>query len=205
MTGTAKTPKEARDHWPVKDLVADPANVRKHDAGNIRAIASSLQRFGQQTPIVIDKNMVVRKGNGTLEAALFLEWESIWAVQTDLQGSEATAYAIADNRSGELGTWDITALSQTLQGLKQDEVDVSNLGWDPHELDPMLQAEWTPPERGKIDLSQDFPKFEPKTTMAFDNEQRAVLDRLIAKVREDDNSKSEAECVIEACLAYLGD
>jgi ParB-like chromosome segregation protein Spo0J len=47
----------------IGELHPDPANVRKHNEKNITAIKASLARFGQQKPIVIDKNRVVRAGN----------------------------------------------------------------------------------------------------------------------------------------------
>lgn len=53
----------------IDTLSADPANVRLHDERSIRAIKASLQRFGQQKPVVIDEAGVVIAGNGMLEAA----------------------------------------------------------------------------------------------------------------------------------------
>ena len=62
---------------PIADLRSDPANVRSHDNRNIEAIAGSLTRFGQQRPIVVDPTGVVIAGNGTLQAARSLGWESM--------------------------------------------------------------------------------------------------------------------------------
>ncbi|MGA1718738.1 MAG: ParB N-terminal domain-containing protein, partial [Aquiluna sp.] len=39
---------------PIAELDLDPANVRQHDEKNLAAIKSSLKRFGQQKPIVVD-------------------------------------------------------------------------------------------------------------------------------------------------------
>ena len=108
----------------ILDLSSDPANVRTHDDRNIDAIAASLRRFGQQKPIVVDANGVVRAGNGTLEAAKRLGWESIEVVRSDLAGSEATAYAIADNRTAELAGWDETALAAQLGALKAEDAEL---------------------------------------------------------------------------------
>tara|TARA_R110002051_G_scaffold58024_1_gene107034 strand:- start:6684 stop:7145 length:462 start_codon:yes stop_codon:yes gene_type:complete len=47
----------------------DPSNARKHDAKNIEAIKASLSKFGQRSPIVVQKQgMIARAGNGRLEA-----------------------------------------------------------------------------------------------------------------------------------------
>ena len=59
----------------IEDLHFDPANVRKHDEKNLEAIKSSLLRFGQQKPIVVDGKGIVIAGNGTLTAAKALGWE----------------------------------------------------------------------------------------------------------------------------------
>jgi len=105
---------------PIADLRSDPANVRSHDNRNIEAIAGSLTRFGQQKPIVVDPTGVVIAGNGTLEAARSLGWESIVVVESDLSGAERTAYAIADNRTAELASWDEESLSAMLQSMDGD-------------------------------------------------------------------------------------
>jgi len=122
----------------VDDLVTDPANVRTHDERNLQAIRSSLHRFGQQKPIVIDARGVVRAGNGTLEAARQLGWDTIAVVRSDLEGSEATAYAIADNRSAELATWDDEALSAILQSLDAEGFDLGEIGFVEAEIDRLV-------------------------------------------------------------------
>jgi len=108
----------------VEQLSSDPANARKHGDHNLATIVASLRRFGQQKPIVIDKSGVVRAGNGTLEAARQLGWETIAVVQTALESSEATAYAIADNRTAELAEWDNEVLMGTLEGLQLEDPDL---------------------------------------------------------------------------------
>ena len=86
----------------INTLLLDPANVRSHDEKNLNAIKASLNRFGQQKPIVVDRLGTVIAGNGTLVAAKSLGWSSINIVKTELSGPDAVAYAIADNRTAEL-------------------------------------------------------------------------------------------------------
>jgi len=122
-------------------LSQDPANARKHDEKNLEAIKASLRRFGQQKPIVVDSSNVVRAGNGTLAAATALGWESINVVQTDLQGSEATAYAIADNRTAELAEWDESVLAASLSSLADvDETWLSDLQFSEKELAELVAS-----------------------------------------------------------------
>lgn len=117
----------------------DPANVRKHGEKNLGAIKSSLLRFGQQKPIVVDAKGIVRAGNGTLAALKALGWKEVRIVRSTLEGSEATAYAIADNRTAELAEWDDDALSQTLAALQIENEDLAlATGFDEKDIDALL-------------------------------------------------------------------
>src|SRR5438309_12020077 len=99
---------------PIASLHLDPANARRHSDRNLDAIMSSLVRFGQQKPIVIDANNLVRAGNGTLTVAKGLGWTHVDCVRTHLIGVEATAFAIADNRTTELAERDPDILAASL-------------------------------------------------------------------------------------------
>lgn len=122
-------------------LISDPANTRKHPERNLQAIVASLHRFGQQKPIVVDKANIVRAGNGTLAAARSLGWTHLDAVRTELDGSNAIAYAIADNRTAELAEWDTEALTATLEGLQFDSDELlAAAGYSADELAELLAA-----------------------------------------------------------------
>lgn len=114
----------------ISKLNLDPVNARKHNPKNLDVIKSSLAKFGQQKPIVIDKNNVVVAGNGTLEAAKSLGWEKISAVVTKLTGADLTAYGIADNRSAELAEWDDEVLSGLIKSLHAEDFDLDTIGFD---------------------------------------------------------------------------
>ena len=102
----------------INTLAADPDNVRMHGERNIESIKSSLERFGQQKPIVVGSDGVVIAGNGTLVAAIGLGWKNIGIVRSELKGSEAVAFAIADNRTAELAEWDDVGLAKQLAALR---------------------------------------------------------------------------------------
>ena len=129
---------------PIESVFADPSNARLHNEKNLKSIVGSLARFGQQKPIVVDGDGIIRAGNGTHEAAKLLGWKSISIVRTSLTGSDATAYAIADNRTAELALWDLPALSETLASLKAEDFDLAELGWAENELEPLLRGNWEP-------------------------------------------------------------
>ena len=123
---------------PIDSVHADPANVRRHPERNLAAISASLARFGQVKPIVVDAAGIVRAGNGTLEAARALGWAKIDIVQTGLAGTEATAYAIADNRTSELAEWDETGLAETLRALQSEEFDLAGVGFADDDVDALV-------------------------------------------------------------------
>ena len=138
---------------PIESISTDPANLRKHDERNISAIIASLRRFGQQHPIVIDSRGIVLAGNGRYEAIKRLGWPTILAVRSDLAGVDATAYAIADNRTAELANWDDTALAETLRALQSEEFEIEAAGFTGDEVDQLIE---------KL-ASEIVPDFQPGT------------------------------------------
>jgi ParB-like chromosome segregation protein Spo0J len=142
----------------IETLSPDPANVRKHGQRNMDAIKASLRRFGQQKPIVVDAKGIVLAGNGTLAAARELDWREIQIVRTDLSGSQATAFGIADNRSAELAEWD-EKLGDVLASLKAEDFPLEDIGFDAADLGKLLPPDFAPgseADQGKLD------QLEPK-------------------------------------------
>jgi site-specific DNA-methyltransferase (adenine-specific) len=112
-------------------LDLDPRNARKHDAKNLKAIADSLEQFGQRKPIVVWGRTVVA-GNGTMAAARTLGWTEIEIVRVpdDWSADQVKAYALADNRSAELAAWDEQVLASQLLELQEAEFDIELLGFE---------------------------------------------------------------------------
>lgn len=137
----------------IEDLTPDNANARVHDDQNMRSIKASLKRFGQRAPIVVQKNgMVVRAGNGRLEAARQLGWEYIAAVIVDEDNLNATAFAIADNRTAELASWDQQVLSQMLGELISFDHDLAiDTGFNEAQIEamiaPPMASDWSEEEQ----------------------------------------------------------
>lgn len=117
------------------ELNNDPSNVRLHNEKNISVIKSSLAKFGQQKPIVIDDKGIVIAGNGTLEAARELGWEKIKCVVTELDETNKTAFAIADNRTSELAEWDYEALDLQIEKLKSLDFNIEDIGFSMDSVD----------------------------------------------------------------------
>lgn len=127
---------------PVNQCIPDPKNARKHPEKNLSAIKDSLKKFGQRKPIVVqeteDGSFVVRAGNGTLMATKSLKREWIAAVRVKEDDKSAMAYAIADNRTGDLAEWDDWTLAEVLVDLQNNDFDIDGLGFNQKELDKMV-------------------------------------------------------------------
>lgn len=135
----------------VKSLKFDPKNARKHSARNVEAIAHSLREFGQRRPLVVRGDVVIA-GNGTLEAAISLGWETvvITRVPKDWTSKQARAFAVADNRTAELAAWDHTTLLETLKDLDAPLVEAA--GFEPADLSTLTAGLEHLPAPGSADF-----------------------------------------------------
>ena len=116
----------------ISKLTPDPENARSHDDANIRAIAGSLDQFGQRKPIVVTADNVVVAGNGTLRAAQQLGWSDIDVVRVPKDWSDAKvkAFALADNRTAELAEWNHEVLIEQLFEVDDAGFDVNVFGFE---------------------------------------------------------------------------
>lgn len=115
---------------PIGDVLLLPDNPRHGDIG---AISQSLARFGQQKPIVVNSDGIILAGNHTYQAARMLGWSEIWVVESELEGSDQTGFALADNRLSDLATYDHDVLLAQLQELD----DLDGTGYDLEDMDDL--------------------------------------------------------------------
>ena len=169
----------------INKLTYDPANTRLHNKKNIEAIKTSLARFGQRFPIVVQKQgMVVRAGNGRLEAAKQLGWDRIAAVVVDENDVQAAAFSIADNRTSDLAEWDDEALIKQLSALSTDDVDLFNAtGFDQSDLDKMIKPDEV--YTRKVETPIYEPKGNPSVSELFDDEKALKLIKSIEEANLD--------------------
>gem|GEM_PF-758218 len=113
--------------------------------GNIQAIAASYQEFGQVRPIVVrpndDGTFTVVAGNHQLEAARQLGWDKIAAIQFDVDDERAIAFAIADNRTMELGYTEPEILNELIIEINDYYPELlDGLGWDEFQMAELEQT-----------------------------------------------------------------
>ncbi|HEY7821881.1 MAG TPA: ParB/Srx family N-terminal domain-containing protein [Acidimicrobiia bacterium] len=126
----------------IDSLRPDSRNARKHGARNLATIRASLEQFGQRRAAVVRSDGTVLAGNGMLEAARSIGWTelSVTVVPDEWSDEEARAYALADNRTGELAEWDVAVLDDHITELQVAGLDVDALGFDADSLSGLVGA-----------------------------------------------------------------
>lgn len=126
---------------PVASLFESDRNVRSHPGVSMDVIVGSLERFGQRKPIVARHDGEVIAGNGTFKAAKILGWPEIAVVRFEGTEQEALDYAIADNRTAELSSWDRGKLFTLMRDLWRDDHDLAlATGFDGTAIEEMHKA-----------------------------------------------------------------
>lgn len=98
--------------------------------GDVPAVARSLAEFEQRKPIVARLDGTVIAGNHTLKAARELGWGEVAVVFVDDDDARAKAYALADNRTAELGGYDDEALLALIAEVQEgDAALMAATGW----------------------------------------------------------------------------
>ena len=105
-------------------LAPDPTNARRHSKKQIRQIASSIEAFGFNVPILVDGDGAVIAGHGRLAAARRLGLREIPAIRLEgLSVPQKRAFMIADNRLAEIAVWDDRLLGEQFEALAGVELD----------------------------------------------------------------------------------
>ena len=133
------TPTITTRRVPLTDLHEDPGNVRKHGAKNLAAIRSSLIRFGQVEPLVVQAGTGrVIGGNGRLAVMRELGWTEAVIVDVAVDDTQGAALGIALNRTGELAEWDEDGLAKMLHAFEAAGVNANEIGFDDKDLKKIL-------------------------------------------------------------------
>jgi hypothetical protein len=216
---------------PIDLVFPDPQNARKHDKRNRDGVRALLEEYGQLIPIVVDRaTNIIIKGNCTHGETKALGRKFIAVVFQDFKPGQAVAFGLDDNRIGELGSWEYQIAAEHIRTLQEFE-DAPLYAWSEAEIEPLLQADWTPPapsddsalhalvagakehagstpadsghgDQQRPPAEHDAGKAKPiQVTPA----QRETIDRAVDHVRliNDDQAMSEGRCIELACADYL--
>jgi DNA modification methylase len=143
---------------PIAKLSFDPANPRAHSPRQIRQIARSIEAFGFNVPVLIDRNSKVIAGHGRILACQLLGQNEVPTIRLEhLNEAQARAFMIADNRLTENSTWDDRLLAEQLHDLSVLELDFSleTTGFEMGEID--LRIEGLATESQADDVADTLP------------------------------------------------
>jgi ParB-like chromosome segregation protein Spo0J len=150
----------------VEELKPDPNNPRRHSKKQVRQIAASIEAFGFNVPILIDREGKVIAGHGRLAACRTLDWSEVPTLCLDhLTPAQARAFMIADNRLTEISTWDDRLLAEQLKDLSLSglDFDLEITGFEVAEIDLRIASLEDPPDPAEdpADLVPDLAEAAP--------------------------------------------
>lgn len=145
-----------------KKLIPYAANSRTHSEEQVNQIAASIKEFGFNNPVLIDEQNGIIAGHGRVLAANKLGLDEVPTIcLTHLNDAQRRAYVIADNKLALNAGWDDDALQAEIDRLKDDDFDISLLGFDEDELNDLFDDE---PIEGMTDEDEvPEPPADPKT------------------------------------------
>jgi DNA modification methylase len=126
----------------VSKLIPYAKNSRTHDDAQVAQLAASIKEFGWTNPILVDGDKGVIAGHGRLLAARKLGYDKVPVIELKhMTEAQKRAYVIADNKLALNAGWDNNFLALELQDLKDQDFDLTLLGFDDKELDALLSPE----------------------------------------------------------------
>ena len=174
--------------YPVQDITPYNKNPRKNDQA-VEKVAESINLFGFNQPIVVDKDMTVVVGHTRLKAAKQLGMLEVPVLKlpADMPEGKIKAYRIADNKLNELATWDDTLLIEELTDIQQELGAIDSTGFDKDYLNDLANSSYS----SKIETPIYEPKGErPQITELFDQEK---THKLIADIDQADIPEEEKQ------------
>ena len=157
---------------PIESLSPLENNPR---VGNVEEIVSSYSEFGQIKTIVAKKNedgkSTVIAGNHQLEAAKALGWDKSAVVFLDADDKRAIAYALADNRTMELGYTEPELLLDMIVSISDFYPELlEDMGWDEFEIASYeSDAVLAKIENENIETKKEFTVAQQETAREIDN------------------------------------
>ncbi|WP_137113386.1 DNA methyltransferase [Mesorhizobium sp. GR13] len=151
---------------PIDDLRPYSSNARTHSRKQIRQVTKSIERFGFNGVIVINRSNVIIAGHGRVEAAKLLGIRKVPCVRvTHLTEAEERAYALADNKIAANAGWDRSVLATELGELAplllslDQPLEIDITGFEAAEIDVLMadhrDAEADPADDIAVSLSSE--------------------------------------------------
>ena len=96
-------------------------NNPRHNEEAVEAVANSIREFGFKVPIVISSDNIIIAGHTRLKASVSIGLEEVpCIIADDLNEEQIKAFRLADNKTAELATWDLSKLEEELSHIDMD-------------------------------------------------------------------------------------
>ena len=154
----------------IKDLKPYAKNAKKHPKKQIEKIANSIEAFGMNDPIAINKDNLIIEGHGRVEALKQLGYDEVPCIRLDhLNDEERRAYTLAHNKVAE-SDWDFDLVNEEIDNIFS--FDMEDFGFEfvdeeKNKKDTQNKVEGilnlnkaTFPGVGKYDIPQLAPVYE---------------------------------------------
>jgi hypothetical protein len=120
-------------------------NPRINDE-SVDTVAKSIESFGFNVPILCDQEFTIIAGHTRWKAAKKIGMKSVPVVVLEIEEAQRKAFAVADNKTAEIASWDYPKLRNVLEELKSKKVNLPSLGYSQAELQALLtqqrQFDW---------------------------------------------------------------
>lgn len=131
----------AAEWLPLSALEPWKLNPRKNDKA-VGQVADAIARFGFTAPILARRVAggphEICAGHTRFQAAKRLGMTTVPVRLLDVTETEAHAIALADNKLGEVATWDETMLAEVLQDLRAHDAPLAETGFTDAEIDHLI-------------------------------------------------------------------
>jgi hypothetical protein len=99
---------------------------------------------------------------------------------------------------------DAEQLASLLSGLVEQQDKLASLVWADYEIEPLLSADWSPPQKEALPTREQKSDNKPEA-IAFTQEQRETIDSAVSKCRDfnEDDTLTPSQCIELICQDYL--
>lgn len=127
----------------ISSIRTNPRHTRKCTAAQIKRVKRSIQAFGYNVPVLVDRNGQLIAGHVRVEALRALGYTEVLAIRLEhLTPEQVEAFAIAENRLVETGEFDDAMLGLVLKDLSALDLEFSLdvTGFSMPEIDLKIDA-----------------------------------------------------------------
>ena len=166
----------------------------------VDAVAKSIESFGFNVPILCDRQFTIIAGHTRWKAAKKIGMKSVPVITLELSEAQRDAFAVADNKTGEIADWDYSRLRKILEKLKCKKIDLPSLGYSQGELQALLTQQkafdWRAfEERFKTKLTSMYVLLPIKVSVEMKEIFKEALKELVDEheIKEKDPAKAAGQ------------